>query len=338
MNYAGEAVLLLPFFFPPDRMPTSPESHIPAAGGCRRSLAAGLVTVVVAALVCAFYAWTASSNGNGFGFKGRLHDYYNHLSHGFAQGHLYMDVGPAGPPAVPDPHGLGGMPYLNDGSFYQGKYYLYFGPTPVVLVFLPYFLLTGGDISDNFVATLFACAGYLLSLGLLGAVRHRYFAQSSPWLLPLFAVLLGLGSGCAVMLRHPMFYEAAIACAYFFQTLMLFALFRALHAGEGRARLAWLALGSLAAGLSVGARANLAFGTLVVAFVLVWLWWRREDRSSFLPASVRWMAVAGRRSGSGAHRRPECASRRREGRTIRLAVVVCSGFSPTFLEDQCVQN
>lgn len=292
MNYAGQAVLLRPFFFPPDRMPTSPEPHVPAVGGYRRSLAAGLVTLAVAALVCAFYAWTASSNGNDFAFKGRLHDYYNHLMHGFAKGHLYMDVEP-GPVPVPDPTGLGGMPYLNDGTFYQGKYYLYFGPTPVLTVFLPYYLLTGGDISDNFVATLFVCAGYLLSLGLLWSVRNRHFPRSSPWLQPLCAVLLGLGSGCAIMLRHPMFYEAAIGCAYFFQTLMLFSLYRALHASAGRSRLGWLTLASLAAGLSVGARANLAFGTLVLLLVLVWLWRRREDRGTLLPAEVRGMALAG---------------------------------------------
>ena len=40
----------------------------------------------------------------------------------------------------------------------------------------------------------------------------------------LLSGLLGLGNGCAVMLRHPMFYEVAIACAYFCQALVLLAL------------------------------------------------------------------------------------------------------------------
>jgi hypothetical protein len=273
---------------------STPSESLPPTASPRRSQAAGIATAVMVLLVCGFYLWTASSNLNPFTWQGRANDYYNKLAHGFAQGHLYMDVARVGRAPTPDPQGLGGMPYLNDASFYQGKYYLYFGPTPVLTVFLPYHLLTGHDLSDNFVAALFACAGFLVSLGLIAAVRRRHFPQSTPWLLPLFAGLLGLGNGCAVMLRHPMFYEVAIACAYFCQALVLLALFRALHAPAGRGRLAWLALAGLAAGLGVGSRANLVLAApAAVGLALLWLWWRREDRSSLFPGAVRAMALAG---------------------------------------------
>lgn len=259
-------------------MPTPPESpRAPSAGA--RLLAAG-----VAALVCVFYLWTASSNTVPFGLTGDRADYYNRLSHGFLAGHTFMDVAPLPADApleqsveAPDGHR---MPFLLDASFYQGKYYLYFGPAPVLAAFLPYRLLTGSDVSDNLVAAVLACGGFLVSFGLLWRLRNRFFPHSSAWLLPLFAVLLGLGNVCAVMLRHPMFYEAAIACAFCFLSLFLLGLHEALTArGLGR-RLVWLAGAGAAGGLAVAARANYAPATGAVALPLLWFWWTAWGRAA----------------------------------------------------------
>jgi hypothetical protein len=259
----------------------------------RRSVLEAALVVLVVAAVCLLYLWTASSDGNAFALKGRGNDYYNLLTHGFLEGHLYMKVAPvANKPAEPDVNGLGNLPYLLDASFYQGKYYLYFGPTPVLVAFLPYRLLTGGDISDNLVAALFACAGYMVSLGLLWLVRRRFFPRASWCLMPLFAVLLGLGNVCVVMLRHPLFYEAAIACAFFFQSLFFVGLYLALTTANQRRRVVGLALASLACGLSVGARANYAFSSLALVMVLFWFWRQRPEPRAIFPRSLWALAAA----------------------------------------------
>lgn len=246
----------------------------------RRIWPEGWLTWGLAAAICWLYAWTAESNQVPFEFRGARNDYYNLLAHGFLHGETAMRVAPlAEPRAGPDPEGLGNLPYLLDASFYRGKYYLYFGPTPVLAMFLPYRLLTGGDVSDNFVGALFAGAGFLVALGLLAGVRRRYFPGAPGWLLPLGAVLLGLGNACVVMLRHPMFYEAAIAAAYFFEAIFMAALFQAMTARTAARRGVWLALGSAAIGLAVGARASHAVGAAALGLVLAWLWRLRAARN-----------------------------------------------------------
>jgi hypothetical protein len=52
--------------------------------------------------------------------------------------------------ALPDPYdSVANGPYrLHDASFYKGRYYLYFGPVPAVVLFLPFSLLGIGNITE----------------------------------------------------------------------------------------------------------------------------------------------------------------------------------------------
>lgn len=256
-------------------MLSNPEVPFERGSRQRPALERALVLAAVAA-IGVFYFWTADNDLPASGLNGERSDYYNLLSHGFLDGHLSMKVAPlAEPIKEADRVVFGRLPWLLDASFYEGKYYLYFGPTPVLAAFLPYRVLTGNDISENLVAAAFAVGGFLVSVVLLGRVRRRFFPGAAWWLMPLFVVLVGLGNGCAAMLRHPLFYEVAIACAFFFQSLFLLGLYQSLTAETGRARCGWVALASLACGLSVGARASGAFGSLALMLALAW-WWRQH--------------------------------------------------------------
>ncbi len=230
-------------------------------------------TVAVVVAIAALYLWTASSSSTPFGGSGEREDYYNRLSHGFRSGHLYMEVAPV-PNSAPDAAGpgLGHLPFLLDASFYHGKYYLYFGPAPVVVAFLPYRLLTGGDLSDNFVAALFAVLGYILSVVLVVAVRRRFFPAVPAWTVPVFALVLGLGNVCPVMLRHPMFYEVAIGSAYCFLMLCCLAVYSGVTTTRPRRAWAWLSAAGLAYGLAVASRADYAFGALALLVPFAWVW------------------------------------------------------------------
>lgn len=187
---------------------------------------------------------------------GQKSDNYNLLVDGFQQGHLGMA-------ATPDPELLklapedrpGLAPFLLDASLYQDRYYLYFGVTPVVLLFWPFAVLTGHDLPVAVAAVLFAVAALLLSFAWWREIRSRFF--------PTLAVgwdavaILALGF-CTIMpstLRRPLFYEVAITAGWTFGALMLWALARALRSPRP-AR--WLVLAGAAAGLAIGARANLA--------------------------------------------------------------------------------
>ena len=70
---------------------------------------------------------------------------YEKLAEAFLEGHLDIDYGDMDPkllalenPYDPAERQKAGVFYHWDHSFFNGKYYMYFGVVPVVLVFLPF--------------------------------------------------------------------------------------------------------------------------------------------------------------------------------------------------------
>ena len=169
-----------------------PLDTAPAPAGRRRIF----LTLVVSALVLFFYFWTASSTDDPFLFHGPRNDYYNLLTRGFLSGHLYMAVKPDPALLSPDPAVRAAAPALLDASLYHGHYYLYFGLTPLLLVFLPWRVVTGAGIPENFAAALLAAAGFLLAVALLARIRRRHFPGTGP---VLWATIIIAAGGCTLV-------------------------------------------------------------------------------------------------------------------------------------------
>jgi len=116
-----------------------------------------------------FYRWTATSSGDAFEFQTHSPAHYNLLTEGFLRGHLYLAQDPAPELlALPDPRDpeANARWRLHDASLYHGHYYLYFGPVPVLALYVPLRLL-GGSPSPNLAAFIFAAFGYTFSCVLL---------------------------------------------------------------------------------------------------------------------------------------------------------------------------
>lgn len=162
-------------------------------------VATGLVAVAAVALL----VWTAGSTGIPENFRGRKTDYYNLLVAGFREGHLHMKVtpdprlGPGMPVEPPRP----GAEILLDASYYRGKYYLYFGATPAVLLFLPWAVLVGHDLPEWFAGAILATAALLTALGWLALLRREFLPVVSPTYWFAATITLGLGAGLPVVLR-----------------------------------------------------------------------------------------------------------------------------------------
>ena len=134
--------------------------------------------VVIAAPVLAvifLYYWAVRATGDPF-----WHDdaggYYDLLARAFAGGHLYLPVEPdPALLALPDPldskrnEGLG----LHDLALYGGRYYLYHGATPAILLFTPWYLASHRNLSQRFAALFFSIGGYGLSCALLLMLMAR---------------------------------------------------------------------------------------------------------------------------------------------------------------------
>ena len=79
-----------------------------------------------------------------------------HLTHAFANGTLYLDgdvderlLSAENPYDRAERKDLGIGSYRWDYAYYDGKIYVYFGVAPVILMYLPYYLITGTDLAHE---------------------------------------------------------------------------------------------------------------------------------------------------------------------------------------------
>lgn len=255
----------------PACMPGQPEPSAPARVRKRAALFDAWLAAGLIACVLAFQAWTALTTDPQPLFGGKALDYNNRLMHGFLAGHLYLPIAPD--PrllAASDPYDPAKRPadaaYLHDGSFYRGHFYAYFGVTPVVVLLLPWRLLTGHDLPQVYEVVLFTGAGFLAACALWLSLRRRYFPESGPVVLASGILVLGTASMTHAVLRRSGPWEAAIAPGYCFAML---ALLFAYWSGTGRRRAVWLFAAGICYGLAVGSRPVYAAGAAALAVPFV---------------------------------------------------------------------
>jgi tetratricopeptide (TPR) repeat protein len=248
----------------------STNRHAPAVAGQDAALFG-----IVCAVVIVFFGWIAHSALLSVRPQPE-NTLYNLLVQGFRAGHLSVaaqtppELAKAANPYVPAAF----APYtaqVFDLSYYHGKLYLYWGLTPVLLLFWPYNLLTGQYLSDADAITIFLSLGFLIAAGMLNAIRRRYFSNTPIWLALVSIFALGLVLAAQEMeWQFCAIYEVALSCGFAFAMASLAALWQALHrpAQQGR----WLMLASLAYGLAIGSRPSLLFGAVILLIPVVPTW------------------------------------------------------------------
>ncbi len=234
-----------------------------------------LLLVAVILFVGWFYHWTVNPDGRWWRFEKEQSDYYNLLLDGFMDGHLYMkaDVSPALLTAENpyDPQKRPSDSALHDASLYKGRYYLYFGPVPLLVLLGPFRLLTGSDLPLPLGLFFFGYAGFLASTALWLMIRRRYFPHTGI-LVDIGCILaLGFASLIPVLLRRSGFWELPIGSAYCFGMLMLLCLYGCLH--SARHSTLWYAATGACLGLAIGSRINYIMAVPIMAVPVV-AWWR----------------------------------------------------------------
>ena len=249
---------------------------------------AWILLTAVGALVIAVYAYTAQSGILESVSPDAADTYYNLLVQGFRAGQLSLKKEvPPGLAQLADPYDptvnarYRLAPYwTHDLSYYKGRLYLYFGVTPAVILFWPYVALTGGYLLHREAVIIFCAIGFLASVGLLGAMWRRYFAEVNVVVVAACALALGLATGALVLMSRSEVYEVSISCGYMLTMLALAGIWCALHEPEPRKRSGWLAAASVAYGLAVGARPHLLFGSVILLVPVIQAW--REERKSWM--------------------------------------------------------
>lgn len=220
----------------------------------------------VCALVLGIYGYAARSGAMELMCPSPAETYYNLLARGFAAGRLsLLKEAPPGLARLADPYDpVANAAYdyvpqgLHDMSYYKGRLYLYFGPTPALVLFWPFAALTGHYLWERQAAMIFCATGFLTGACLLRSLRRRYFPEVGDGVLAAGALAFGLVTSMPMILARIEVYEVAIVCGYMLTLVSLAAIWRALHRPERRGR--WLAAASAAYGLAVAARPSLLPG------------------------------------------------------------------------------
>jgi hypothetical protein len=231
----------------------------------------------LAGLVIAFYVWTSIS-GRPADFSPQYKGYYGRLSEAFLAGQtFFLDSPPEELKIAYDPYDpasrgprIGESPkYLHDVSYYKGKYYLYFGPVPSLVLGVPFKLITGFDYNEYLMPVVFCAGAYLLGLFIILRLRRALAPNASD--LAVFAACLvyGLCGTQLFMLRRPSVYETSIASGFFFALAAIWALLPVvLSVTTPRSKLTALAFGSMFLAFAVGSRHSYVLSLPPIAGVL----------------------------------------------------------------------
>lgn len=261
----------------------------------RGSVGRSLSLAALVAALLAFYAWTAATSvgpnladrpatSNSLGATDKPIDPSNELAHAILHGRF--DLGLPVPPGLrraKDIHDPAGRGYLSsdylDLSYYRGRFYTYWGPAPVVLLFVPAHLLGFGYVSQALGVLLFSALALLLGVALLWVLTRRFFPALPHWAFLVGVAALGTGDLLPYLLSRPEVYELAIASALCFATAALLCFVCGLL--RERRSLPLVALGSLFAGLAFASRVPIAIVLVVGAVLIAWPWVRtaRPSRS-----------------------------------------------------------
>lgn len=195
------------------------------------------------------------------------------------EGHVYMHPAPPEMAKLEDPYDPAQYrPYYSfDLSYYNGYIYSYFSIVPPLLLYLPWSVLTGTHLSEQFGAAFFMILGFGVSLALLAAIRRRYLPQAPAWTLTLAVLVIAIGNLSLLLFWPPYYCQVVQACARFFQVAALGAVYLAFQSPHRTGW--WLGVASLSCGLMVVTRPIFLPAVLLLAPV----WWvlsRRERNES----------------------------------------------------------
>lgn len=171
----------------------------------------------------------------------------------------------------------GQIPYQADYAYYEGQYYVYFGIVPELLLYLPFYLITGRDL-QNYQAVFLLAAGFVVAAaGLMQELMKRYFPRA-PFYLWAVGTFLVTGSVAWIyLLQRPDLYHVPIAASCLFTTAGLWFYLAGLN--RERKKALWYGAGSLCLALTAGCRPQF----FLFAFPAVPLFWGEifEKRALF---------------------------------------------------------
>ena len=207
-------------------------------------------------------------------------NYYNHMSEGFRHGHLYIQETPsAALLAKPNPFDSSNFSlWFWDASLYKGRYYLYWGPVPALLLLLFKGIARyHGTIIDQWPTLLFMLGRLYAGAAILLRLSHYVRTKMPAWFVGLSILIFGLASPTPFIVARPHIYEACLAAG---QCFLFWGLYSALCGiiNANRRVVLYLLAGILWA-LAIGSRVTSLIPVPLMVLTTLLFTWLRSDRA-----------------------------------------------------------
>lgn len=246
-----------------------------------------------AAIICIALVFNFLVSYSVYGFKDNelatrwIKMYSHHMTDAFLKGQLHLDLEvPQGLIESERPYDMAYMEsrgiflsgniksldsmknaLLLDHTYYNGKYYSYFGMLPVVVLFAPYKLITGHYLPNSMGAFLFASLATVLLFLLWKQIAQNYLNKIPYFFFLIGGITLYFCSLIPVILTENRFHLIAQFSALAFVILGVLCLLRIKP---------WMFFGCLCFALAVACRPSMIFWSLLIP-VLLW-----DKRKEFL--------------------------------------------------------
>lgn len=240
--------------------------------GCKNKKCIGAVLAVML-MLCIGVAGMVQLNT----FSPRGGQIHQELTKAIMDGRLYLDEEPPQYlEEMDNPYDFNQREYLQvrhkdqpeykwDYAYYNGKYYIYFGILPVLLIYLPVYALTGIMLRTDLVVGMLSILLVGACFWLVREIFSRWFRSGSWLLYPVLATAMFFGTGVTVLMRNPAVYETCIIMGL---VSALAGLASWIRAGQGeKLKIRYLLLGSLLIASTAASRPQFLL-TMVFGLVL----------------------------------------------------------------------
>ena len=201
---------------------------------------------------------------------------YAVLAEALSRGEFTIGAAPEGLREMVNPYDYGArtelinegkIPYIWDTAYFEGNYYVYFGVVPCVILYLPYYLITGGQLNNAYAYLIFAAAFITASFFLTELVRKRTGTTMSPLAVHVFTTIATCGS-IVFLSKYADLYCIPIICGLFLSVTGILLWLRSTER-EKKVSAVYAFFGTLAMALVIGARPQL-FITALLAIPVFW--------------------------------------------------------------------
>ncbi len=188
-----------------------------------------------------------------------------------------------------------GVYHLWDHVLYEGEYYSYYGIGPVLLLFLPYHLITGYYFPSAVATFLFSAVGIVFLALAFMKLCKRHFKNIPLSMYVVSLVMLLASCGIWYCLIPSNFYEIAQTSGFCFVTLGAYFMVRANVLGEGSIKPLSICLSSLFLALAVTCRPTTAVWCVVALLFIgagVLKIYRDKKAELLTPSYVKYLLCA----------------------------------------------